>query len=96
MANTVVVNEKNRPKNNIGVVYVGRPSVFGNPFRIGLDGNRAEVIQKFEKYARERISRDALFREQVKALHGRTISCWCKPLACHGDILARLADELNQ
>lgn len=30
-------------------VYVGRGSLWGNPFKIGLDGNRNTVISRFEK-----------------------------------------------
>ena len=29
--------------------YIGRPSVLGNPYRIGIDGDRAQVIQKFRR-----------------------------------------------
>ena len=31
-----------------GAVYIGRGSKWGNPFRIGEDGNRATVIAKHE------------------------------------------------
>lgn len=32
-------------------VYIGRPSILGNPFVIGRDGDRAKVIAKFRTYA---------------------------------------------
>ena len=35
-------------------VYIGRPSFWGNPFSIGKDGNRDEVIEKYENYIRNR------------------------------------------
>ncbi|PIW12451.1 MAG: hypothetical protein COW35_01440, partial [Candidatus Infernicultor aquiphilus] len=28
-------------------VYIGRPSKWGNPFTIGKDGTRSEVIEKY-------------------------------------------------
>jgi Domain of unknown function (DUF4326) len=28
-------------------VYIGRPSILGNPFKIGKDGTREEVGQKY-------------------------------------------------
>jgi hypothetical protein len=31
-------------------VYVGRPSPYGNPFKEGADGTRAEVIRLFEDW----------------------------------------------
>ena len=31
-------------------VYIGRPSKWGNPFRIGPDGNREEVIRKYRDW----------------------------------------------
>ena len=34
-------------------VYIGRPSKWGNPFSIGKDGTRKEVIEKYEKYILE-------------------------------------------
>ena len=92
---TAVINRKNQPMTNTGSVYVGRPSPFGNPFRIGSDGTRAEVIAKYEAYARDRIAHDSRFRADVKGLYGRTLSCWCAPLKCHADVLAKLSEELN-
>ncbi len=35
-------------------VYIGRPSEFGNPFRIGVDGDRDEVIEKFKEWIKTR------------------------------------------
>lgn len=81
-------------------VYIGRPSEWGNPFVIGKDGNREEVIAKHEakllRWAREH---SGLFREDMLALRGKTLGCFCKAKKpglkdkpCHGDILARLAD----
>lgn len=31
-------------------VYIGRPGPYGNPFTIGRDGNRKEVIDKYEEW----------------------------------------------
>jgi len=83
-------------------VYIGRQmgdgsafkqSEFANPFRIGEDGTREEVVQKFADYAQ---SNEALLGK-VHLLKGKRLGCWCKtkenPHAlCHGDVLAALAD----
>lgn len=71
-------------------VYIGRPSEYGNPFKEGEDGTRAEVIQMFEEW----LMRQPELVEQVKReLKGKVLGCWCAPLPCHGDVLARIANE---
>jgi hypothetical protein len=70
--------------------YIGRPSKFGNPFVIGTHGDRAQVIAKFEAYIR---ARPALMAAAKAELKGKDLVCWCAPLACHGDVLSRIANE---
>jgi hypothetical protein len=71
-------------------VYIGRPSKWGNPFKIGIDGSRQEVIQKYK----EMIIVDIELIKQIPLeLKGKTLGCWCKPYPCHGDVLAELADK---
>ena len=72
-------------------VYIGRPSKWGNPYVIGKDGTRAEVIAKYESYIRNS-------PELVSSLHelkNRVLGCWCDPLPCHGNILIKLLKEYN-
>lgn len=66
-------------------VYIGRPSIWGNPFEIGRDGTRAEVIEKYSNWIK---GQDLPF----ETLKGKTLGCWCHPLPCHGDILMKLAN----
>jgi hypothetical protein len=71
-------------------IYIGRPSKWGNPFKIGKDGSREEVIQKYRQW----VSTDPMLMTQLATeLKGKVLGCWCKPDACHGDVLAELADE---
>jgi hypothetical protein len=70
-------------------VYIGRPGIWGNPFKIGRDGNRQEVIDKYEAWIRSQPE----IMKTVKKLKGKVLGCWCKPAACHGDVLARIANE---
>jgi|HubBroStandDraft_2_1064218.scaffolds.fasta_scaffold1728197_1 hypothetical protein len=87
---TTVVNIRNEQTYD---VYIGRvfgvlgQSPFNNPFLIGADGNRAEVIEKFAEYwyAPEQA---VLRRKAVEQLRGKILGCWCKPNLCHGDIIA--------
>lgn len=66
-----------------GAVYVGRPSKWGNPFQIGRDGDRAEVIERFR--------RETLPDLDVRPLIGRSLVCYCAPLPCHADLLLEAA-----
>ena len=71
-------------------IYIGRPSKWGNPFRIGKDGSREHVIQKYRDWI---LANSNLMAQLPLELKGKTLGCWCKPNACHGDVLAELADE---
>ncbi len=73
-------------------VYIGRPSKWGNPFEIGKDGTRDEVIQKYEDWIRGQPE----LLSSIAELEGRILGCWCKPLSCHGDVLVKLVDEYLQ
>lgn len=70
-------------------VYIGRPSKWGNPYTIGRDGTREEVIEKYYLYLLER---PALMKA-LPELKDKTLGCWCSPQACHGDILVELVKE---
>lgn len=70
-------------------VYIGRPSKWGNPFAIGEDGDREEVVAKYRRWILGQVS---LLRD-LGEIEGKTLGCWCKPNLCHGDILAELADK---
>ncbi|WP_428393426.1 DUF4326 domain-containing protein [Lichenicoccus sp.] len=69
-------------------VYIGRGSRWGNPFRIGPDGDRATVIARHETRLRDQ---HQLLRA-LGELRGRDLVCFCAPAACHGDLLLRLAN----
>ena len=66
-------------------VYVGRPSKFGNPFEIGKDGTREEVIEKYREWF---FAQPELMKEAKEKLKGKVLACWCAPQACHADILS--------
>lgn len=73
-------------------VYIGRPSKWGNPFTIGKDGNRLEVIEKYAKW----IQTQSQLLISLHELKGKNIGCWCSPQKCHGDILIKLANKENK
>ena len=70
-------------------VYIGRGSKWGNPFKIGIDGRRNEVIEKYAEWIKTQ-------PELIKALpqlKGKVLGCWCSPKACHGDVLVEISDS---
>ena len=72
-------------------VYIGRPSKWGNPFIIGKDGTREEVIEKYEDWL---LRQPALIIELYE-LKGKTLGCFCSPNKCHGDILIKYAKKMK-
>lgn len=72
-------------------VYIGRPSKWGNPFVIGRDGSREEVIKKYEDWVLKNVDLIASINE----LKNKVLGCWCKPNSCHGDVLAKICNDLS-
>jgi hypothetical protein len=68
-------------------VYIGRPSPFGNPYSVNMYG-REKALDLYRSYFALQLLSDSEFRERVHALKGKTLGCFCKPLDCHGDIIA--------
>lgn len=73
-------------------IYIGRPSKWGNPFTIGKDGTRDEVIQKY----REWIKTQPQLLNSLYELKGKVLGCWCYPKACHGDVLVELIEDCQK
>ena len=81
---------RNRARHG-NVVRIDRATRWGNPFRIGPDGTRAEVIARYRTLLWAQIRSGAITLEDLAALHGCTFLCWCAPLPCHGEVLAAAA-----
>lgn len=84
------IKHKYKDKREEGDVYIGRGSKWGNPFVIGVHGNREEVIDKYKDY----LLKDISLMNSLPELKGKNLVCYCKPLACHGDILKELVEIL--
>jgi len=69
-------------------IYIGRGSIWGNPFYIGIHGDREEVIDLYRQY----ILGNLLLLSQIKLLKGKILGCHCKPNNCHGDVLVDLSN----
>ena len=100
-----VVNVKSLPKTwqndpaYADHVYIGRAhrakklpgSVWGNPFVVGRDGNRAQVIEKYRAW----IETQPHLLQMIPHLATQTgaLVCWCAPLPCHGDVLCEYIER---
>lgn len=82
---TKVVNVKEEPYN----IYIGRGSKWGNPFIIGKDGNRDEVIKKYHMW----VIKQPDLMSSLHELDDKILGCWCKPKVCHGDVLVYLIEN---
>ena len=79
-------------------IYIGRPSKFGNPyshkegtlaeFKVAT---REESVEKYEEY----LLQNEELMLSLYELKYKTIACWCKPKSCHGDILKKYVDRLE-
>lgn len=74
-------------------VYIGRPSIFGNPFRVGRDGTRQEVIARFEELAWHN---SKLLKAIAELKEDDVLGCWCAPNACHGEAIMRIWEVLKK
>ncbi len=74
-------------------VYVGRPSLFGNPFPLKHEQERVSVLMQYEAWL---LGQPDLVKAVKRQLKGKTLGCFCAPRLCHGDILARLANDEPQ
>ena len=82
-------HHKNVPSD---AVYIGRGSLWGNPFVIGTHGGRNAVCDLFEQL----VERDPAFKQRaISSLKGRNLACYCKPARCHGDYLLRIANAME-
>ena len=104
MSWTTVINLRDRATVSAArrtgtLVIIDRRTPWGNPYILGRDGTRGEVIAKYRAYL---ATRPALLA-RLPELRGMTLACWCAPaggttaagpLVCHGQVLAALADAL--
>lgn len=74
------------------VCMIDRDTKFGNPYRLKEDGGqytREESVERYEEWFKEKLKTDQKFKQEVDELKGETLGCWCKPKACHGDVILK-------
>lgn len=78
-------------------VRIDRRTSFGNPYCIGRDGNRAEVIAKHMADWRSMLADENIRPRAIRLLQSlkdKRLGCHCKPLPCHGDNYVALIAEV--
>jgi len=93
---TTVVNKKTGEPYDI---YIGRPSFFGNPYKVGdttWDGihisSREAALELYERLMWKRLNDENMtwWLHELEKMRGKRLGCWCKPLPCHGDVLVKI------
>lgn len=81
--------------NGLPVVYVGRPTKWGNPFSWVVDEyGLVMAVRVFAEYALNEMPQG-----YIDELRGKNLACWCpltdkdgNPVPCHADVLLELAN----
>lgn len=71
-------------------IDIMRGSRWGNPFIMGVDGTREEVVTLFEQYVTWRLS---VQPDWLEPLVGKDVWCCCAPQSCHGDVILKILGE---
>lgn len=83
-----------------GIVFINgsrfpkEDSIWANPFKIDEDNDREKVIKKYKKYIIKKIINENLHNDLME-LKEKKLACWCKPYACHGDVLVELIENFD-
>lgn len=90
MSEPIVYNIRGkRPDLMANNVPVDRGSPWGNPFIMNNEAERDDACDKYELYARWRLTIEP---DWLKLLRGKNLGCWCAPKRCHAETLLRLAN----
>ncbi|WP_095067345.1 DUF4326 domain-containing protein [Pseudomonas sp. Irchel 3A18] len=90
---TVVVNKDRGDEYD---VYIGRGTIWGNPYQMGIDGDRDEVIRKFQyDFDNGLLKASTSLEKNLDIVRGKVIACHCKPAACHGDVIASYLNSID-
>ncbi|API81865.1 hypothetical protein G20c_57 [Thermus phage G20c] len=78
-------------------IYVGRPSVLGNPFRLKSEADRDRVCELYRDWLNEKLKTNKAIRAELNRLYRLLIergelelTCWCAPARCHAEEIAEL------
>ena len=88
---TEIVNLKYEPCD----IKIDRTSRWGNPYKISNTLSRAQAISLYKQYIIGEILEGNIARDDILAMRGKRLGCWCAPLPCHGDVLVQLLESTD-
>jgi len=72
------------------LVRIDRTTAWGNPFKLGDDGDRETVIANYRDHY---LPHKPSLQDRLVDLEGKALACWCAPEPCHGDVLADIVGD---
>lgn len=100
--NNVIVVRVGKTPSGYTSVYIGRPSMFGNPYAMRSESERDEVIAKHRVWLNEMRKAEnphwtavVKLAARVKAGEKLALECYCAPRKCHGDTIAAAIAMIN-
>jgi hypothetical protein len=72
--------------------YIGRPSIYGNPFPMNSERDREEKIAQFENWVR---NNSEMLRRIRELPENAVLGCYCSPKPCHGDVIVKIWKEMH-
>jgi len=75
--------------------YPNHDSIWANPYKIGKNGTREDVLNQYELYIRNKLQNQPDLKEELMKLKNKKLGCWCFPEPCHGDVLIRILHEIE-
>lgn len=75
-------------------IYIGRPTIWGNPFILKSETERVNCVKKYRDWLFAPEQAELLAKAKIE-LKGKVLACWCSPKLCHGHVLAAVVNEMN-
>jgi hypothetical protein len=75
-----------------GAAPSGKHAQLGNPFVLRIESARTKVIEEYEEWVRRQ---PEVMKRIAELPEDAVLGCWCKPRACHGDVIIKIWKELQ-
>ena len=100
---TITVVNKRTYKGEYGL-YIGRPSVLGNPFPLKIETDRNKICDQYQQWFDKQIKEKNLnVLAALKNLNSigekfghLDLVCFCAPKRCHGETIKKYLEDLQQ
>jgi hypothetical protein len=79
-------------RDNPNIVYIGRPSKWGNPYKLTDNDSSLKRRVIVQQYLHWLMLEPILQKAMVNELSGKDLLCWCTPRLCHGHVIRHLIE----